>query len=481
MGRLTDLKNKIKSKFKSKFKSESKIHTEHKNCCDESYWTRLLRNRGIFHGDCYKELQGNECKIVNHKISSSAYDTDTFTKNFAFWKIYLIIFFLLGIAIANLADVNTKGKTWEYLTKNTGNFFLELLYLFGAFFVSTIFMYIIRINATKVPSRTYIMSAVVILIFCILKHFAFEFSGLYRFNFGSKDCTKHEPFKSDTDSKTTDSTSDINSDNDHDKTCKCDSGFFSGLFWNGLGYQGIVITIILVLFFGISLINPAFTKNFFNYEFSRPICGIVLGFMLFFFSIGLGITEMNLRDNSCLTQNDNLIRVKDGCAVISILFMSCITIPVFLHFILKNKFITEFKLEDFHNYPFPKPYNDCFWQNGYMRFILTLIESIIIFLIFACAEAGIESLRLGHDIKHVLEDPKFWKKSLSMTLPGIVVVQFLLEYTNWFKEHLFNDKDYQKDNESHCYTMGVDMLNTNVYHPLTKKQDGFIDHQIGHA
>lgn len=465
------------------FKSKSNLETEHKVCCGESYWTRLLRNRGLFHGDCYKEQKGKDCKIVNHKVSSSVYDTDTFTKNFAFWKIYLIIFFLLGIAIANLADVNTKGKTWEYLTKNTGNFFLELLYLFGAFFVSTIFMYIIRINATKVPSRTYIMSAVVIFVFCVLKHFAFEFSGLYRFNFGSKDCTKHEPFKSDSDTKT-ETTSDINSnsDNDHDKTCACDSGFFSGLFWNGLGYQGMVITVILVLFFGISLINPAFTKNFFNYEFSRPICGIVLGFMLFFFSIGLGITEMNLRDNSCLTQNDNLIRVKDGCAVISILFMSCITIPVFLHFVLKKKFVTEFKFEDFYNYQVPKPYNDCFWQNSFMRFILTLIESIIIFLIFACAEAGIESLRLGHDIKHVLEDPKFWKKSLSMTLPGIVVVQFLLEYTNWFKEHLFNDKDYQKDNSKHCYTEGIEMFNRDEYNPLTPEQDNAVHgHQLGHA
>jgi hypothetical protein len=475
----------------SKINSKPNIHTEHKNCCDESYWTRLLRNRGIFHGDCYKELQGKHCKIVNHKISTSNYDTDTFTKNFAFWKIYLIIFFLLGIAIANLVDVNTKGKTWEYLTKNTGNFFLELLYLFGAFFVSTIFMYIIRINATKVPSRTYIMSAVVILIFCILKHFAFEFSGLYRFNFGSKDCNKHEPFKSDTDSKTTtnsdsnsnsnsNSDSDSDSDSDHDKTCKCDSGFFSGLFWNGLGYQGMVITVILVLFFGISLINPAFTEKFFNYEFSRQFSICVLGFMLFFFTVGSSITEMNIRDNSCLTQNENLIRVKDGCAVISILFMLCITILVFFHFILKKKFITEFMPNNFNDNTFLKPYNDCFWQNGYMRFILTLIESIIIFLIFACAEAGIEGLRLGHDIKHVLEDPKFWKKSLSMTLPGIVVVQFLLEYTNWFKEHLFNDEDYQKDNRNHCYQGALLMYNN----PLTEKQDRTVhghSHQIGHA
>lgn len=439
--------------------------TKHK-CCDESYWTSMITKMGIYHGDCTKQFEnvnGIQTCIDAPQINIENYNTNTFTKTFAFWKIYLIFFFLLVIGIANL--ISSKEKTWEYIRDNWENFIYEFILLFAAFLLSTIFMYIIRIGG-KAPIMTYVMSTIVIFVFCILKHFAFELSGLYRFNFGSKQCKK-EHFGS------TESTDHADSTDHKDNTnCKCEDGMFSGLFWNGLGYQGMIITVILIAFFGISLVKPNLTEKFFNYKFNLIIsllCLFLIVALLFIggFMINGNISEekicteedgifekikkqCSLRYKKCTTENDFFIRVKDGCSLVSIVFMvliSFLMVPILFSHMLgwvfgkeENVILSIDKTS--------KSYNDCYYKSNALRFGVTLVESLAIFLIFALAEAGIEALRRGEKINEILLSWHFWKKSLIMTLPGIVLIQFLLEYTNWFKEHLFNNKKYK----STCYS-----------------------------
>jgi len=463
-----------------------KDSNKHKSaCCEESTWTSIIRSMRIYHGDCIKKLdETGKCTIAPPKNIEN-YNTNTFTKTFAFWKIYLIFFFLLGIGIANL--ISKKEKSWEYMEKNRDNFIIEFFYLFGAFLLSTIFMYIIRIG--KISIWTIIKSSFVIFIFCLFKHLAFELSGLYRFNFGSKECNKEHfdtsdfsTYSSDISTNSIDISTnsiDISTNSiDISTNCDCDNGMFSGLFWNGLGFQGMVITIILILFFGISLVKPKSTEKFFNYKFNWLFCLIFITIILAAFFIGFFIINGNidedkscpeeksiydkikekcaLRDKKCTTEDDIFTRIKDGCAVVSIFFLTLITlifIPILLWHLIGWAFNKEFtdiekKTKVTFNTDKSKLYNDCYWKSTFMRFILTLIESIIIFLIFAFAEAGIESLRKGHPIDKILLDKHFWEKSAKMTLPGILLVQFLLEYTNWFKEHLFNDEK----NTNKCYT-----------------------------
>jgi hypothetical protein len=447
--------------------SKSNTNIEHK-CCGESYWTSLIRGLQLYHGDCTKQIENVNnvptC-IEAPQINIENYNTNTFTKTFAFWKIYLIFFFLLVIGIANL--ISNKDKSLEYINnQNTyANFIYEFILLFVAFLLSTIFMYLIRIGG-KAPIKTYFMSTLVIFVFCIFKHFAFEFSGLYRFNFGSKECKK-EHFGSSETTKSTD-----HADSTAHTNCKCDDGMFSGLFWNGLGYQGIIITFILIVFFGISIVKPDLTEKFFNYKFNLIISLLCLFFIVALLFIGGFIINGNviedkicsdedniftkikkecaLRDKKCKNENDIFTRVKDGCAVVSIIFMVIITflmLPILFSHMLGWAFGKEETVTLSTNKT-SKIYNDCFYKSSTFRFGLTLIESLVIFLIFALAEAGIEALRKGEKIDEILLSWHFWEKSLMVTLPGIVVVQFLLEYSNWFKEHLFNDKKYQ----STCYS-----------------------------
>ena len=443
-------------------------------CCEESTWTSIIRSIGIYHGDCIKKLDETSKCIKAPPNNIENYNTNTFTKTFAFWKIYLIFFFLLGIGIANL--ISKQEKSWEYIEKNRDNFIIEFFYLFGAFLLSTIFMYIIRIG--KISIWTIIKSSFVIFLFCVLKHLAFELSGLYRFNFGSKECNKEHFDESDLSTYSSDvSTNPIDlSTNPID--CDCENGMFSGLFWNGLGYQGMIITLILILFFGISLVKPKLTERFFNYKFNWLFCLIFISIILAAFFIGFFIINGNidedkscpkeksiydkiiekcsLRDKKCITEDDIFTRIKDGCAVVSIFFLILITlifIPILLWHLIGWAFNKEIidkekniKVDFIKGQS--KLYNDCYWKSTFMRFVLTLIESIIIFFIFAFAEAGIESLRKGHPIDKILLDKHFWEKSVKMTFPGILLIQFLLEYTNWFKEHLFNDDK----NTNKCYT-----------------------------
>jgi len=446
----------MSTKIKNFFKSNP--DAIHHNCCEESLWTRIIRGMKLYHGECYKELNANQVCTLKDHIHETTYNINTFAKNFAFWKLYFIIFFLFIIGIINLS-INKK-KAIKYMDDNKVNFFLEFLYLFAAFFLSTIFMYLIRTKGA--PISTIIMSSVIIFVFCILKHFAFELSGLYRFNFGSKDCKKStEYFGSTTDialkaasytAKTDASKTDASKNTvpKVSKECACDNNFFSGSFWNGLGYQGIVITIILILFFGISLFNNELTKNIFNYTIPKMYSGLYLLIGIIIpFILGILIPKIKFlgRDNSCFTENTILIIIKDGCAAVSMMFMAFVTVIVFLHIFFKKKFITEFKPEEFTTIHKEFLYNDCWWSGNPKRFTLTLIESIVLFLIFAFAEAGIEGIRAGHDFKEVITSWHFWKKSLSTTLPLIVFIQFLLEYTSWFKEHLFNNKKHK----SECY------------------------------
>lgn len=433
------------------------------NCCEESYLTSIMRKMRVYHGECTKnfeivnEKQTNTC-IDATKINLEKYNTNTFSKTFAFWKIYFIFFFLLVIGIANIISKNEKS--WEYIRDNWQNFIYEFMYLFGAFLLSTIFMFFIRVGG-KVPLETYYISTSIIFLFCIFKHLAFEFSGIYRFNFGERKCKKEkENFES------------TNKTNKKDpKDCECDNGTFTGLFWNGLGYQGMIITFILVVFFLISLYDPTLTEKFFNYKIKRYyslLCILIIGgvFALGYYIIQGSteedkqcnkednistkiINECSFRDKKCSIENDIFTRIKDGCAFVSVLFIGLVTLKL-LQITAYHMYGKEFNKEpsvNLNSDNTPKTYNDCYYKSNKLRFILTFIESIIIFLIFAVAEAGIESLRKDHPIVEILSSWHFWEKSLKISFPIILGVQFLLEYSNWFKDHLFNNKD----NKNECY------------------------------
>jgi hypothetical protein len=156
-----------------------------------------------------------------------------------------------------------------------------------------------------------------------------------------------------------------------------------------------------------------------------------------------------LRDKKCSIENDIFTRIKDGCAFVSISFIILITLKllqILVYHISGNEFNKEPNV-NLNSDNTPKTYNDCYYKSNSLRFILTLIESIIIFLIFAVAEAGIESLRKDHPIVEILSSWHFWEKSLKISFPIILGVQFLLEYSNWFKDHIFNNPD----NKSECY------------------------------
>jgi hypothetical protein len=104
------------------------------------------------------------------------------------------------------------------------------------------------------------------------------------------------------------------------------------------------------------------------------------------------------------------------------------------------------------------PYNDCIWKGTYKRLLLTFIESVVIFFIFAFAEAGIDASRTGHQYIDIIQDINFWKKSFYMTFVTIIIIQYILEYSNWFKSHMFNDTNYEKE----CYTKDLDIYNTEI-------------------
>jgi hypothetical protein len=446
--------------------SKSNLNSNHEsNCCEESYLTSIMRKMRIYHGECNKNFEIIDKKPTNNcidatKINLEKYNTNTFSKTFAFWKIYFIFFFLIIIGIANV--ISKKEKSWEYIRENWQNFIYEFMYLFAAFLLSTIFMFFIRVGG-KVPIETYYITTSIIFVFCIFKHLAFEFSGIYRFNFGDKECKK-ENFES-TDKK----------------DCECENGTFSGIFWNGLGYQGMIITFILVVFFLISLYDPKLTEKFFNYKFDRfysYLCLVIIGIV---FALGYYIiqgstkkykqcnkednistkiiNECAFRDKKCSFENDIFTRIKDGCAFVSVLFIGIVTLKL-LQIATYHIYGKEFNKEpsvNLNSDNTPKTYNDCYYKSNKLRFILTLVESIIIFLIFAVAEAGIESLRKDHPIVEILSSWYFWEKTLKISFPIILGVQFLLEYSNWFKDHLFNNKD----NKNECYVNANKKDNSN--------------------
>ena len=500
----------------------TEAHTHETKYCDgESWWSRFLKYAGLSHGQCKTDLDG--------------YNTELFVQIFAFWKLFLLFFFLLLIGAANLAT--NWEKTIKYMRDNKLNFGLEFLLLFAAFFVSTIFMYGFRLWARPQGIWTIPVVTIVLLIFCVFKHLAFEMSGLYRYNFGSKVCKEEkkkkekelfESSKTDEEKKKEEADKKIKKESmteeekkkeeekeEKIKNCKCDDGFFTGLLWNGLGYYGMFLTPILLLFFGMAALNPdGWTKSLFNYQFERyqSIGYIVIGIGVPFaigclfnniFAEKTGMNECPKDENYIFTY------IKNGCACVSIAFMTLITalLPIALfcwargysldHISTKDdgthttasdylskrwKHITvgkpaegeaeESKPHKFQtteaiyetkkiraaaaasNYSCPyrtNPDLDGSTVGGFIkmlfltllskRFILILIESIIIYLIFVIAEAGIKHLRTGEDYTNIISSREFWEHSAMLTLPGIVVIQILLEYTDWFKGHLFGQNE----------------------------------------
>ena len=429
-------------------------------CCNESYWTQIIRYMGIYHGDCTKEIIDGTCTKIN--INKEKYNTDYFAKSFAFWKLFFIFFFLFAIGIINLITKNEK--TMEYMTKNYFKFFIEFILLFLAFLLSTIFMYIIRLGELSLITNV----TVIIFIFCIFKHLAFELSGLYRFNFGYKECKSTEHFGS-VDTKDTKDTTDPTKPT----VCDCEDNFFSGLFWNGLKYQGVIVTILLILFFGASLIYPKLTEKFFNYNIKRWQ-SIIFIFVIIIapFIMGYYMDEMPLFKPYIILEcspHDYITKILNGCAFVSIAFMtfSTLILPVIAFIIIrKQKFMTGLDLSKKDLFDSIKPpYNDCYWKGKYKRLLLTFIESVVIFFIFAFAEAGIDAARTGHQYMDIIQNINFWKKSFYMTFVTIIIIQYLLEYSNWFKAHMFNDKN----NEKECYTKELEIYNTKMHEYNEKK------------
>jgi hypothetical protein len=404
-------------------------------CPDESYWTKILRNIGLYH-----KAGCSEITYVDE------YYNDTFIKSFAFWKLFLIFFFLFAIGFINLGTKYDETKS--YINNKLKEFGFEFLYLFAAFFVSTIVMYLMRLGR-KVEIKQLGLTSVIIFIFCVFKHFAFELSGLYRMKFGTEECNEQDKDKEHFESTT-----------NKNKECnRCDNGVFTGLFWDGLGKYGLGLTGILLLFFVISFINPNSTYKVFNFKFTRVISGIGLlciaasftgGFFLHKFKM-TGIKECKekeckkeCKDIDCETQCkdkelDIFSMIKNGCASVSIAFMtfSTLILPVIYLILLLLQTFTKAPLVITVNKPDTGTYYNCYYKNGLSRFFLIIIESILIYIIFCLAEAGIECLRKGRDFIDLMKDTHFWMNTIPTAL-GIIAIQILLEYTNWFESHLFS-------------------------------------------
>jgi hypothetical protein len=347
------------------------------------------------------------------------------------------------------------------MDRKTLFFFYELLLLFGAFLISTIVMYVMRLGR-KVDMKQIGLASIFIFIFCIFKHLSFELSGLYRMKFGSDACNEEEKIKHEKEK------------NQHQeehfdpKTCnKCDTGLFTGLLWDGLGKYGLGLTALLLLFFGISFFNPEITKKVLNFEFTRIISGICLlciGGILTggCFMHKLQMTEIKeCKDKECKKKCtdkecedkcesediDIFSMIKNGCAMVSVAFMTIITLalPGIYLISLLFKLISKVPiLNEINKPPTGTSYN-CYYDKGFSRFFLIIIESIIVYIIFTLAEAGIECLRKGEKFLDLMNDKKFWINTWSSAL-GIFIIQILLEYTDWFKSHLFTNDQLKLDN-----------------------------------
>jgi len=439
---------------------------------EESLWSRFLKNGHLSHGQCKKDLDG--------------YNSELFVQIFAFWKLFFIIFFLLLIGLLNLGL--NWDKTVQYMRDNQQTFFLyEFLLLFAAFFVSTIFMYLFRIQTMPLGVYNIFMITFVITVFCVLKHVAFEMSGIYRFNFGNKTCKekkkkekekeekekeeemkltdeekkqKEEDKKIKKESMTEEEKKKEKEEEEEKKKCKCDDGPFTGPFWNGLGYYGMGLTLILIIFFGMSVWKPdGWTKSLFNYQFERyqSILYLILGIGLPF-AIGCLLNNIyadKTRMNDCPKDENYIFTcIKNGCACVSIAFMAFITFLLPISLILwssgrsLDKILTKDNKLEKNNTEISSYYN-CSYKPGFnlKRFGLILIECGIMWLIFVFAEAGIKSLRTGEYYLDILKSHEFWEHSAIFSLPTIVLIQIFLEYSDWYKSHLF---DYDQIKQHNC-------------------------------
>jgi hypothetical protein len=73
--------------------SKSNSNSNHEsNCCEESYLTSIMRKMFVYHGECTKNENSSKTCIDAPKINLEKYNTNTFSKTFAFWKLYFIFF-----------------------------------------------------------------------------------------------------------------------------------------------------------------------------------------------------------------------------------------------------------------------------------------------------------------------------------------------------------------------------------------------------
>jgi hypothetical protein len=389
------------------------------NYKDNSYFVKILR--GYLH-DVPKHLgpDHNEYYFA-------------FLKSFAFWKFYLLLLLL----IIGFINISNKKPVDEEIKNNTGIWILEYILLFLAFFVSCIFMYIIR-DPSKAKDNilnwSMIKTIITLLIMSFIKHLDFQLSGMYRYFFSSKKCLKYKEhlttlIKSDEATK------------EEEKTqCKCDDSMFNGPLWDGLGWFGLVFAFILFVFIILIIIFPNIMETLFNitennFNYVLKIVSLVIIFFTFIF----GSFNINLQKNKKCSSGKNSIleQMKDGGACVTIVFTIIITfLPVYILYKWNSHTKNELVLP--YSYSYPRPNNEYIKMHWFRRAFIVTVEILFTYIIFTITEAIIESFRKEEDLSHILKSEVFWINSLK-TLAGVAYIQIILEYSGWFHQHLFND------------------------------------------
>ena len=356
---------------------------------------------------------------------------------------------------------------------------IEFGLLFSAFFIPFLYMYFTRWQpigqSIGDTIKTIGITFLILFILVLCKHIGFQYSGLYAFKFGSGKCKKHETEHFDSNETVPSASHETVPSASHETDpnlkdmCECEnSGIdstFNGPFWRGLKKYGMGLTGLIFIYLLVSLVKPEWTYHFFNYNFNRYVNGGILLFTIGIFLAGFFSKNiLNTNADKCRKQwNDNEIlgRVQDGCAFVSCAFIAFTTllpaIILFMWFIgvrFDTAWFSGVRFDtgnlDTSNvkgdYVNLENYTCGYFRKGGMglRFFIWAIETLLMYLVFCLAEAGIESSRKDENIIEILKSKTFWVNSLSSLL-GVIFIQILLEYSRWYEFHLF-----KKENPISC-------------------------------
>ncbi len=371
-----------------------------------------------------------------------------FLKSFAFWKFYLLIFLGLIIGIINL--ISKKPVNEELNNEYGGYWITEWILLTLAFFIPCIFMYLIRDPRNNNFTIWNMIKTFGILLFlCFFKHLDFQLSGLYRWKFGSKKCSKYKEHfsqedkkcslyfehfsqedKKEEDKKEEDKKEE---DNKEEETkCKCDDSIFDGPVWDGLGWYGLFFTFFILYFFIASLIESDLTKKIFGIEFTKIYLVLCIFLIIGIFLTGFFLIK-TFKNKDC--SNNNIFNsLRDGGACVTVVFTTIITLLP-LYILIKWYFECRKNKTCNFNDKLKYSYGTL---SQFKRFIIVFIEIIVTWIIFILVEAGIESMRKKEVYTHIISNKDVWFSSSSaMTFLAIAYLQIILEYSGWFYMHLF--------------------------------------------